>query len=305
MDSARDVLGFVGLGVMGSSMAGHLLRAGFQLRVYTRTKERARSLLDAGASWEESPASLASRCKSVFTMVGYPSDVEEVYFGPSGLIENAIPGTYLIDCTTSSPDLARRIAEAAASRGLHALDAPVSGGDVGARNASLTIMAGGDERDFDAVRDLLGVMGSTVIRQGGPGSGQHTKMANQIAIAANLAGAVEAIAYAKGAGLDPRTVLASIGSGSAGSWQLANMVPRMLDGNFEPGFYAKHLLKDLRIAVDSARAMKLDLPLLGLAERLFAALDAGGRGDKGTQALFLMYEEAARGGTSFPQGAAR
>jgi 3-hydroxyisobutyrate dehydrogenase len=290
MDPAKDTIGFVGLGVMGSSMAGHLRKAGYQLRVYTRTKAKARALLDAGAAWEDSPAALAPKCRAIFTMVGYPSDVEEVYFGPAGLIENAAPGALLVDCTTSRPDLARRIHEAAMTKGLAALDAPVSGGDVGARNAALTIMVGGDERDFEAAKGLLAIMGSTVIRQGGPGAGQHTKMANQIAIAANLMGAVEAIEYAKGAGLDPRMVLQSIGSGSAGSWQLNNMVPRMLDGNFEPGFYAKHLLKDLRIALDSARAMKLDLPLLGLAEKLFAAMQDEGFGERGTQALCLLYE---------------
>ena len=296
MGSAKDAIGFVGLGVMGSSMAGHLLKAGYPLRVYTRTEAKAAALLGAGAVWRESPAALAHECKYVFTMVGYPKDVEEIYFGPKGLIENARPGSYLVDCTTSRPDLAARISAAAAARGLAALDAPVSGGDVGARNAKLTVMVGGAEGDFEAVKGLLGVMGSTVIRQGGPGAGQHTKMANQIAIAANLAGAVEAITYAAAAGLDPRTVLASIGSGSAGSWQLNNMAPRMLDGDFAPGFYAKHLLKDLGIALDSARAMNLDLPLLGLAEKLFAKLCDAGYGDEGTQALYLMYEKRSAAG---------
>jgi 3-hydroxyisobutyrate dehydrogenase len=296
MDTAKDVLGFIGLGVMGSSMAGHLLKAGYSVHVHTRNKEKAASLLEAGASWEESPAALAPRCRVVFTMVGYPSDVESVYFGPSGLIENARGGTFLVDCTTSSPDLAARIAAAAKAKGLAALDAPVSGGDIGAKNAALTIMVGGERRDFESVKGLLDLMGATVILQGGPGAGQHTKMANQIAIAGNLAGAVEAVTYAKRAGLDPRTVLASIGSGSAGSWQLGNMVPRMLDGNFEPGFYVKHFLKDLRIALSSARAMKVDLPLLGLAESLFASMQEEGYGDKGTQALYLLYERRAREG---------
>ena len=296
MDPAADTIGFIGLGVMGSSMAGHLLKAGYRVRIFTRTKAKARALLESGAAWEENPAALAPRCKVVFTMVGYPADVEEVYFGHRGLIENAAPGSFLVDCTTSRPDLAVRIAEAAKARGLHALDAPVSGGDLGAKNATLTIMVGGEEPDFEAVEGLLGIMGSTVIRQGGPGAGQHTKMANQIAIAANLAGAVEAVEYAKAAGLDPRMVLRSIGPGSAGSWQLNNMVPRMLDGDFEPGFYAKHLLKDLGIALDSARAMKLDLPFLSLAERLFAKLRDEGYGDKGTQVLYLMYERRLAGG---------
>jgi 3-hydroxyisobutyrate dehydrogenase len=229
-------------------------------------------------------------------MVGYPDDVEAVYFGPQGLLENSMPGAYLVDCTTSRPDLAKRISTAAKAKGFASLDAPVSGGDVGARNATLTIMVGGDKADFAAVKPLLELLGATVILQGGPGSGQHTKMANQIAIAGSLAGAVEAISYAKGAGLDPRAVLQSIGSGSAGSWQLNNMVPRMLDGDFEPGFYVKHFLKDLRIALDSARAMKLDLPLLALAERLFESMRDEGFGDKGTQALYLLYERRGREG---------
>ena len=229
-------------------------------------------------------------------MVGYPSDVEAVYFGPKGLIENSMPGAHLVDCSTSRPDLARRIFSAAKAKGLFAIDAPVSGGDVGARNGTLTIMAGGEKADFEAVKPLLELMGAPVILQGGPGSGQHTKMANQIAIAGNLAGAVESITYARAAGLDPRSVLQSIGSGSAGSWQLNNMVPRMLDGNFEPGFYAKHFLKDLRIALDSAKAMKIDLPLLALAERLFESMQDEGFADKGTQALYLLYERRGREG---------
>jgi len=299
MDPAKDVLGFIGIGVMGSSMAGHLLKAGYKVHVHTRTKEKARSLLDAGAVWEESPARLAPACRAVFTMVGYPSDVEGVYFGPKGLVENAMPKSYLVDCTTTRPDLARRIASAAKARGLEALDAPVSGGDVGARNATLTIMVGGESEDFEAVKPLFALMGATVILQGGPGAGQHAKMANQIAIAGSLAGAVEAVTYAKRAGLDPRTLLSSIGAGSAGSWQLNNMVPRMLDGNFEPGFYVKHFLKDLGIALESAKAMKLDLPLLALAERLFESMRDEGLGDKGTQALYLLYERRVREGSGF------
>lgn len=296
MDPAKDGIGFIGIGVMGSSMAGHLLKAGYRVHVYTRTKEKAREILSAGAVWEDSPALLAPKCRVIFSMVGYPSDVEELYFGPKGLIENAMPGTVLIDCTTSRPDLAKRISAAAKAKGLAAIDAPVSGGDIGARNATLTIMVGGEPGDFGAVRPLLELLGATVILQGGPGSGQHTKMANQIAIAGNLAGAVEAITYAKGAGLDPRAVLQSIGSGSAGSWQLNNMIPRALDGNFGPGFYVKHFLKDLRIALDSAKAMKLDLPLLALAERLFKSMEEEGFGDKGTQALYLLYERRVHEG---------
>ena len=247
-------------------------------------------MLAQGAEWADSVAALAPGCSVIFTMVGYPADVEEVYFGPKGLIASAAKGSLLVDMTTSRPDLAHRISEAAAAAGIRAIDAPVSGGDAGARNATLTIMVGGSQADFDAASGLLGIMGKTVILQGPAGSGQHTKMANQIALAGSLAGAVEAVMYARAAGLDPRRVLQSIGSGAAGSWQLNNMVPRMLDGDFEPGFYVKHYLKDLRIALDSAREMNIPLPMLSLAERFFALLQEKGYGDNGTQAIYLLYE---------------
>jgi 3-hydroxyisobutyrate dehydrogenase len=287
---AIKTIGFIGLGVMGNAMAGHLLAAGYQLYVYNRTKEKAKNLVDAGAVWCPTPADLAPRCELIITIVGYPADVEQVYFGEAGLIANARPGTILVDATTSRPDLAARIYAAAAARGIPSLDAPVSGGDLGARNATLTIMVGGDEAAFQAAKPAFDCMGKTTILQGGPGAGQHTKMANQISIAGSLMGAIEATAYAAAAGLDPRKVLLSIGSGSAGSWQLNNMVPRVLDGNFAPGFYAKHFLKDLRIALEAARAMKTDLPLLELAERLFTKVSSEGMGDLGTQALYKLYE---------------
>lgn len=285
-----NTIGFIGLGVMGNAMAGHLLAAGYRLCVYNRTREKAQNLVDAGAFWCPSPADLAPHCDLIVTIVGYPADVEQVYFGDAGLIANARPGTILVDATTSRPDLAARIHAAAAARGIPALDAPVSGGDLGAKNATLTIMVGGDEAAFLEAKPVFDRMGKMAILQGGPGAGQHTKMANQISIAGCLMGAIEATTYAAAAGLDPRKVLLSIGSGSAGSWQLNNMVPRMLDGNFAPGFYAKHFLKDLRIALDAARAMKANLPLLELAERLFAKVSAEGMGDLGTQALYKLYE---------------
>ena len=290
MDTSKDTLGFIGIGVMGRSMAGHLVKAGYRIKVFSRSKEKALPLIEQGAEWADSPAALAPGCSAIFTMVGYPTDVEEVYLGPQGLIASASKGTVLVDMTTSRPDLARRIAERAAASGLRALDAPVSGGDVGAKNATLTIMVGGTQPDYEAVAGLLSLMGKTIILQGPAGSGQHAKMANQIALAGSLTGAVEAVMYARAAGLDPRRVLQSIGSGAAGSWQLNNMVPRMLDGDFEPGFYVKHYLKDLRIALDSAKAMKLALPMLVSAERLFALLQDKGYGDRGTQAIYLLYE---------------
>jgi len=290
---AKDIgtVGFIGLGVMGNSMAGHLLAAGKRLLVTTRTPAKAENLLAAGAEWRGSAAELASECDAIITMVGYPSDVENVYFGPAGIIANSRPGTILIDMSTSRPDLAVKISATAVGAGCSALDAPVSGGDLGARAATLTIMVGGDERACEAAMPLFACMGKTIVRQGGPGAGQHTKMANQIAIAGSLTGTVEAITYARAAGLDPRTVLRSISNGSAGSWQLANLAPRMLDGNFAPGFYVKHFLKDLRIALDSAKSMGIQLPMLALAENLYTRVSKEGMDDLGTQALYILYEK--------------
>ena len=282
-------IAFIGTGVMGVSMAGHLLKAGAKIKVYNRTKEKSMTLVNSGALWAETPAEAVKGASVVFTMVGYPSDVEEVYFGKNGIINAAASGTILVDFTTSDPELSIRIAKEAAVKGMSSLDAPVSGGDLGARNASLTIMAGGDRESFDRVMPFFHVMGKTVILQGGPGAGQHTKMANQIAIAGSLCGAVEAVIYAESAGLNPARVLESIGGGSAQSWQLLNMVPRMLDGNFDPGFYSKHFLKDLRIALTSARSMKVKLPLLEMAENLFKLMSDKGFAEKGTHALYLLY----------------
>ena len=290
MEIKGTKIAFIGTGVMGASMAAHLLAAGARVVVYNRTREKAQALLDAGAEWAETPGFAAAGASVVFTMVGYPSDVEAIYLAPGGIVESSGPGTILIDHTTSDPALAVRIAKAAAARELVALDAPVSGGDLGAKNASLSIMVGGDEAAFESVLPFLSIMGKTVVRQGGPGAGQHTKMANQIAVAGSLCGAIEAVLYAENAGLDPRRVLQSIGGGAAQSWQMTNNVPRMLDGNFEPGFYAKHYLKDLRIALNSAKAMGAKLPMLELSERLFTFMDEQGFSEKGTHALYLLYK---------------
>ena len=287
---AQRTIGFIGLGVMGAPMAGHIRASGERLLIYTRTKSKAQLVLDTGAEWRDFPKQIAKECDVVFTMVGYPKDVEEIYFGPDGLIENARPGTIFVDFTTSSPDLAVKIYESAKARGLSAIDAPVSGGDIGAKNATLTIMVGGDEETFQKVKPLLETVGKTVILQGGPGAGQHTKMANQIAVAGNLLGTVEALIYAKNAGLDPKHVLLSIANGAAQSWQLSNNAPRMLERNFDPGFYIKHFLKDLRIALDSAHAMHIELPMLALSEKLFAKMVNEGMGELGTQAIYLLYE---------------
>lgn len=282
-------IGFIGLGVMGKSMAHNLLRAGYSLVVYTRTKEKAASLLEEGAVWAETVASLAKQVDVVITMVGYPSDVEAVYFGETGLIENVRPNAYLIDMTTSTPSLAEKIYEAAKKRGVFALDAPVSGGDVGAKEGTLTIMVGGDEEAFQACRTIFAVLGKNIIYQGKAGAGQHTKMCNQIAIATNMIGVCEALAYAQKAGLDPLKVLESISQGAAGSWSLSNLAPRMLAGNFAPGFYVKHFIKDMKIALAEAERMNLQLPGLALAKEMYEQLAEMGEENSGTQALYKHY----------------
>lgn len=282
-------IGFIGLGVMGKSMARHLLKAGYPLLVYTRTKEKAEDLLQEGAVWKETVADLAREADVVMTMVGYPHDVEQVYFGEGGILENARPGTYVIDMTTSTPTLAKSIYEAAKQKGIHALDAPVSGGDIGAREGTLTIMVGGDEDVFLACKPILERLGTNIVRQGGAGAGQHTKMCNQIAIATNMIGVCEAMAYAKRAGLDPFKVLESISKGAAGSWSLSNLAPRMLSGDFAPGFYIKHFIKDMKIALEEAERMNLPLPGLALAKQMYEELAQAGEENSGTQALYKRY----------------
>ena len=291
----NPVIAFIGTGVMGSSMAGHLLDAGHSLVVFNRTRSRAESLISRGARWAASAGEAAVQADLVITMVGYPSDVEEVYLAPGGVIERARDGALLVDMTTSSPELAQRVAAAAEARGLRALDAPVSGGDIGARNATLTIMVGGDAAAFSAMEPFLRVLGASVVLQGGPGAGQHAKMANQVAIAGSMLATAESLAYAQHAGLDPKRVLESITAGSAASWSLANLAPRILDGDFAPGFYVKHFIKDMRIALESAGEMDLALPGLATAKSLYELLASGGGQDLGTQALWLLYaDDAAR-----------
>lgn len=283
---------FVGTGVMGASMAGHLLDAGADLFVFNRTRAKADSLVERGARWADSAGEAASMAQITVSMVGFPEDVEQVYLAPGGIIESAPPGSILIDMSTSSPALARRIAGAAALRGCTALDAPVSGGDVGARNATLTIMVGGDSAAFAAVESVLRVLGTNVILQGGPGAGQHTKLANQVAIAGSMLATVESLAYARAAGLDPGRVLESIGAGSAASWSLANLAPRILKGDFAPGFFVKHFIKDMRLALESAEELGIQLPGLKTAKRLYDLLAAEGGEELGTQALWLLYASA-------------
>ena len=287
----KTTVGFIGLGVMGHSMAGHVLRGGFDVLVYNRSKEKALDLLTQGAVWKDDIVSLAEKSDIVITMVGYPKDVEEVYLGERGIVEGARPGTVLVDMTTSSPKLAERIAAAAAEKGLFALDAPVSGGDKGAREATLSIMVGGDTAVFEDMLPLFQLMGKNVVLQGGPGSGQHTKMANQIAIASNMMGVCEAVAYAKKSGLDPERVLASISGGAAGSWSLSNLAPRILAGNFAPGFFVKHFIKDMRIALEEAGRMGMETPGLKQAFALYEELAAEGYENDGTHALYKLYDK--------------
>ncbi|OLN29617.1 NAD(P)-dependent oxidoreductase [Desulfosporosinus metallidurans] len=283
------IIGFVGTGVMGKSMAGHLLKAGYQVLVFNRTKASAEELIRLGAIWQDTVAELAARSNVIISMVGYPKDVEEVYLGAGGIINHAKSGSYLVDMTTSSPALAKKIYEEARAKGMYALDAPVSGGDVGAKEARLAIMVGGDEDVFTALVPILSYVGENIILQGRAGAGQHTKMCNQIAIASNMMGVCEAMAYAHKSGLNPETVLKSIESGAAGSWSLSNLAPRMLANNFEPGFYVKHFIKDMTIALHSAQEMGLLTPGLELAKSLYDRLAEQGEENSGTQVLYKLY----------------
>jgi 3-hydroxyisobutyrate dehydrogenase len=279
-------VGFIGTGVMGKSMAGHLMNAGYPVHVYTRTKAKAEDLLEKGAKWADTPKEIAQTCDVIITMVGYPKDVEEVYLGAEGLVAHAKEGSYLIDMTTSSPQLAQKIERTAAERNIATLDAPVSGGDIGARDAKLSIMVGGSESAFHDMEPIFSKMGTNVVYQGKAGSGQHTKMCNQIAIASGMMGVCEAILYAEKAGLDPDNVLKSIESGAAGSWNLSNLGPRILKGDFAPGFYVKHFIKDMNIALKSAEEMGLLTPGLQLAKKLYDELAEMGEEDSGTHALY-------------------
>ncbi|EAE6286201.1 NAD(P)-dependent oxidoreductase [Listeria monocytogenes] len=284
-----EKIGFVGTGVMGSSMAGHLLEAGYEVLVYTRTKTKAEDLLDKGALWVETPGELANKVDILISMVGYPKDVEELYLGENGFLENLAVGTVAIDMTTSSPALAKKMAEFGREKGIGVLDAPVSGGDIGAKNGTLSIMVGGSEDVFLKVKPIFDILGSSVILQGDAGAGQHTKMVNQIAIASNMIGVTEAIVYAEAAGLNPSRVLDSISGGAAGSWSLANLIPRVLKDDFSPGFFIKHFIKDMGIAISEAKQMGLELPGLTLAEKMYQTLAEQGLSEEGTQALIKYY----------------
>ncbi len=280
-------IGWIGTGVMGASMAGHLQKAGYALSVHNRTKAKADALLEGGARWADSPADAAADADVIFMIVGYPADVEAVALGDDGILGSAPAGSIVVDCTTSSPALAEKIAAAGKEKDIAVLDAPVSGGDVGAKNAALSFMVGGDTTAFEHVKPLLELMGKTVVLQGGPGAGQHTKMVNQTLIASGMIGVCEALLYAEKSGLDPLTVLQSVGGGAAASWSLTNLWPRMIDDDFEPGFFVEHFIKDMGIALDEARRMNLKLPGLELAFELYQKTQQLGFGRKGTQALLL------------------
>ena len=286
---AQATIGWIGTGVMGVSMAKHLMAAGHPLIIHTRTRARAEPLLASGAEWAESPLKVAERAEIVCSMVGYPEDVEVTHLGLQGTLSAAKAPALLIDFTTSSPALAQRIAERGAALGTQAIDAPVSGGDIGARNATLSIRCGGTDAAFQAARPVLDLLGKTVVLQGPAGAGQHTKMVNQLLIAGTMLGMAEALSYAKKAGLNPETVLQSVGGGAAASWSLTNLAPRILKSDFAPGFFIEHFLKDLRIALDEARALGLDLPCATAAERTYRALAEAGYARAGTQAIVHAY----------------
>lgn len=283
-------IGFIGLGVMGHSMAGHILDAGYPLNVYTRTKDKASDLIEKGAVWSDTVANLAKASDIIISIVGYPSDVKEIYLGPEGILENAASGTLAIDMTTSDPKLAETLWQSGQEKGVGVLDAPVSGGDLGARNATLSIMVGGKEDDFNAALPVFEIMGKNIVFQGAAGAGQHTKMANQIAIAAGMVSVCESLAYAKRSGLDPETVLKSIGQGAAGSWSLNNLGPRIINEDDQPGFFIKHFIKDMGIALESAKSMDLDTPGLDLAFSLYKKMESQGFEENGTQALYKLFQ---------------
>ena len=275
-------------------MCGHLLAKGYGVTASTRTKGKAQALLDKGARWADTPREVAEASDVVFTIVGYPADVREVVLGERGALAGARSGTVLVDMTTSEPALAEEIDEKARAKGVHSVDAPVSGGDVGAREARLSIMVGGEAEVVEAVRPLFECMGKTIVHQGGAGAGQHTKMVNQVLIATNMIGVCEALLYGYKAGLDLTKVLEAVGGGAAGSWSLNNLGPRILKGNFDPGFFVEHFIKDMGIALAEAKRMKLALPGLALAHQLYVAVQAQGHGRKGTHALFLALAELSK-----------
>lgn len=284
-------IGWIGTGVMGLSMCSHLQESGYQIHLFSRTQSKSQALLDGGAVWYESPALVAAQSDIVFSIVGYPHDVREVHLGEKGTLSQCKPGTILVDMTTSQPSLAKEIAESAMQKGVHSVDAPVSGGDVGAKNGTLSIMLGGEANAIEAAMPCLEIMGKTIVHQGPAGAGQHTKMVNQTLIATNMIGVCEALLYAHRAGLDLETVMQSVSSGAAGSWSLANLGPRIIQNQFDPGFFVEHFIKDMGIALSEANRMGLALPGLALAHQLYLSLQAQGGGQLGTHALQISLSQ--------------
>ncbi|MGL9815639.1 2-hydroxy-3-oxopropionate reductase [Enterococcus sp. DIV0098] len=282
-------IGFIGTGVMGKSIVKHFLTAGHEVAVYNRTKSKTDELVEKGATWQETPAKVTNASEIIFSMVGYPSDVEEIYYGTDGIFSIDVAGKTLIDLTTSTPTLAEKIYQTAKENGAAAMDAPVSGGDLGAQNATLTIMVGGDQATYDQVVPLFEIMGKSYSLQGAAGSGQHTKMANQIMIAGTMTGMTEMLVYAKAANLDVPKVLETLGGGAAQNWSMTNYAPRILKTDYSPGFFVKHFIKDLKIALDEAEKMQLDLPATKLATELYERLADQGFENDGTQALIKLW----------------
>jgi 3-hydroxyisobutyrate dehydrogenase len=292
-EPSKTRIGWIGTGVMGRWMCQHAMTKGYAATVYNRSKDKTQPLLDQGAKWAATPKQVAESADVIFAIVGFPKDVREVFLGKEGALAGSKPGSILVDMTTSEPSLAKEIYEAAMAKGVHALDAPVSGGDVGAKNAALSIMIGGDKAVFEAVAPLFECMGKTIIHQGGPGAGQHTKMVNQILIAANMIAVCEGLLYGYKAGLDLETVFKSVSVGAAGSKALEVLGPRIMARNFEPGFYVEHFIKDMGIALDESKRMGICMPGLSLAHQLYIALQAQGYGRKGTHALMLALEHVS------------
>jgi 3-hydroxyisobutyrate dehydrogenase len=291
---AATRIGWVGAGVMGSSMCGHLLTAGFHVTVHSRTQSKAQPLLDRGAQWAENPLAVLAQSDVLFTMVGFPQDVRQVYFGETGILAGGKPGTVLIDMTTTDPALSREIAERATAKGRFSIDAPVSGGDVGARNATLSIMVGGDRKAVQAVMPLFERLGKKIVHQGGPGTGQQTKLCNQIVIAGTMVGVGESLLYGYKAGLDLNRMLDSIRGGAAACWTLDNLAPRILQRNFDPGFFVEHFIKDMGLALEESKRVALVLPGLTLVHQLYQTVHTLGHGRSGTHALMLALEDLSK-----------
>lgn len=289
-------VGWIGTGVMGGSMCSHILHKGYPVIVHTRSKEKAQSLIEHGATWADTPQAVSDQSDIVFSIVGFPADVREVYFGTHGVIAAARSGQIFVDMTTTEPTLAKEIDAAARARGADGVDAPVSGGDVGARNATLSIMIGGDKATVDTLMPLFETMGKRILYQGGPGAGQHTKMCNQIMIAGTMVGMCEALLYGHKAGLTLDTMVETIRGGAAGCWALDNYAPRILKRDFAPGFVVEHFIKDMAIALAEADRMHIALPGLALVHQLYAIVRAQGHGRRGTQALMLALEEMSKAG---------